>query len=101
MLHHGPFQDRKHLEQIYPLLSRWTQWYLRYRDSNQDGLPEYRRGNEAGWDNATVFDEGQPHRISGPQRIFVRANEGARGCGGRAWDGRRRRASGNNNPISS
>jgi glycogen debranching enzyme len=82
MLHHGPFQDRKHLEQIYPLLSRWTQWYLRYRDSNQDGLPEYRRGNEAGWDNATVFDEGQPHRISGPQRIFVRANEGARGCGG-------------------
>jgi putative isomerase len=60
MLHHGHFQDRKHLEQIYPLLSRWTEWYLRYRDSNQDGLPEYRHGNEAGWDNATVFDEGGP-----------------------------------------
>ena len=60
MLHHGHFQDRKHLEQIYPLLSRWTEWYLRYRDSDQDGLPEYRHGNEAGWDNATVFDEGGP-----------------------------------------
>ena len=60
MLHRGHFQDRKHLEQIYPLLSRWTEWYLRYRDSNQDGLPEYRHGNEAGWDNATVFDEGGP-----------------------------------------
>jgi glycogen debranching enzyme len=23
-------------------------------------LPEYRHGNEAGWDNATVFDEGGP-----------------------------------------
>jgi mannosylglycerate hydrolase MGH1-like protein len=60
MLHHEHFQDRKHLEQVYPLLSRWTKWYLRYRDSNQDGLPEYRHGNEAGWDNATVFDEGGP-----------------------------------------
>jgi glycogen debranching enzyme len=60
MLHHGHFQDRKHLEQIYPLLSRWTEWYLGYRDSNPDGLPEYRHGNEAGWDNATVFDEGGP-----------------------------------------
>jgi putative isomerase len=38
------------------LLARWTEWYLRHRDSNQDGLPEYRHGNEAGWDNATVFD---------------------------------------------
>jgi putative isomerase len=60
MLRHGHFQDRKHLEQVYPLLSRWTEWYLRYRDSNQDGLPEYRHGNEAGWDNATVFDESGP-----------------------------------------
>jgi hypothetical protein len=60
MLHHGHFHDRKHLEQIYALLGRWTEWYLRYRDSNQDGLPEYRDGNEAGWDNATVFDEGGP-----------------------------------------
>jgi glycogen debranching enzyme len=60
MLHKGYFQDRKHLEQIYPLLARWTEWYIRYRVSTQDGLPEYRHGNEAGWDNATVFDEGGP-----------------------------------------
>jgi putative isomerase len=60
MLHNGHFQDRRHLEQIYPLLVHWTEWYLRYRDSNHDGLPEYRHGNEAGWDNATVFDEGGP-----------------------------------------
>jgi hypothetical protein len=60
MLHRGRFQDRKHLEQIYPLLTRWTEWYLHYRASNQDGLPEYRHGNEAGWDNSTVFDDGGP-----------------------------------------
>jgi putative isomerase len=38
MLHHGHFRDRKHLEQIYPLLSRWTEWYLRYRDA-ESGRP--------------------------------------------------------------
>ncbi|HTF65867.1 MAG TPA: hypothetical protein VK638_24570 [Edaphobacter sp.] len=56
--HQRHFQDRRHLEQIHSLLVHWTEWYLRYRDSNPDGLPEYRHGNEVGWDNATVFDEG-------------------------------------------
>jgi glycogen debranching enzyme len=60
MLDHKLFADRKHLEEIYPLLARWTEWYFRYRDSDHDGLPEYRHGNESGWDNSTVFRHGTP-----------------------------------------
>lgn len=60
MFRHGKFQDTKHLQEIYPLLARWTDWYFRYRDSNHDGLPEYRHGNESGWDNSTVFRDGTP-----------------------------------------
>src|SRR5260370_13026695 len=60
MLRNGQFPDNKHLAQIYRPLERWTEWYFRYRDSNHDGLPEYRHGNESGWDNSTVFNDGTP-----------------------------------------
>ena len=60
MFRNGQFPDKKHLAQIYRPLERWTEWYFRYRDSNHDGLPEYRHGNESGWDNSTVFNDGTP-----------------------------------------
>ncbi|NRA39292.1 MAG: hypothetical protein HRU15_14190, partial [Planctomycetes bacterium] len=41
-------------------LIRWTNWWLNHRDSDGDGLPEYRHGNDSGWDNGTVFDIGYP-----------------------------------------
>jgi putative isomerase len=47
-----------HLVQIYDPLCRWTSWWLTYRDSDGDGLPEYNHGNDSGWDNATVFAHG-------------------------------------------
>ena len=53
-----------------------------YRDSNQDGLPEYRHGNEAGWDNATVFDEGGPIESPDLSAYLSVQIEGVRGCGG-------------------
>lgn len=52
---HGSFQDRKHLAEVYEPLERWTEWYFRYRDTNGNGLPEYRHGNESGWDNSTAM----------------------------------------------
>lgn len=49
-----------HLAEAYDPLCHWTDWWLHYRDTNGDGLPEYNHGNDSGWDNATVFAHGVP-----------------------------------------
>jgi len=50
----------KRLKQIYRPLCRWTEWWMRERDYDGDGIPEYHHGNDSGWDNATVYDGGFP-----------------------------------------
>jgi putative isomerase len=61
MIHQYPqFGDRAHLLQIYEPLVRWTNWYFKYRDTNHNGFPEYRHGDESGWDNSTVMLSGSP-----------------------------------------
>ncbi len=60
MMKHGGYKDAKHLAEIYEPLSRWTEWYFKYRDTNGDGLPEYNHGNDSGWDNSTVMLSGVP-----------------------------------------
>lgn len=50
----------EHLAEVYGPLCRWTDWWLSYRDSDGDGLPEYHHGNDSGWDNATLFAHGVP-----------------------------------------
>jgi putative isomerase len=54
------FGDLKHLQQVYEPMVRWTNWYFEYRDSNHNGFPEYRHGDESGWDNSTVMLSGSP-----------------------------------------
>ncbi len=56
--------DRRRLGEIYAPLARWTEWWFTYRDSDNDGLPDYHHGNDSGWDNGTVFDVGLP--VEGP-----------------------------------
>ncbi|MFP4054189.1 MAG: amylo-alpha-1,6-glucosidase [Phycisphaerae bacterium] len=53
-----------HLREIYEPLSRWTNWWVNSRDDDGSGLPAYFHGNDSGWDNATIFDDGGP--IEGP-----------------------------------
>jgi putative isomerase len=60
MMQHGGYTDGAHLAQIYLPLSRWTNWFFQYRDSNRDGLPEYNHGYDSGWDNSTVMLSGMP-----------------------------------------
>lgn len=60
MMRHGVYDDRAHLTQIYEPLSRWTNWFLQYRESRRDGLPEYYHGYDSGWDNSTVMLSGVP-----------------------------------------
>ena len=60
MMQQGKFSDRKHLEEVYGPLAKWTEWHFRYLDSNSNGLPEYDHGFDSGWDNSTVFLKGVP-----------------------------------------
>jgi glycogen debranching enzyme len=48
------------LREIYQPLARWTEWWLRYRDDNGNGIAQYNHGNDSGWDNCTVFDADAP-----------------------------------------
>lgn len=43
------------LEQMYQQIEAHVNFYFRYKDSNQDGIPEYHHGNDSGQDNSTVF----------------------------------------------
>lgn len=48
------------MEQARRWLGAWTNWWLRYRDDDRDGLPSYNHGNDSGWDNATIIGAGPP-----------------------------------------
>ncbi len=61
--------DTEKLRESYDSLVRWTNWWLRYRDDDGDGLPHYHHGNDSGWDNATVFMHGGGVPIESPDLI--------------------------------
>lgn len=44
--------------ELYPCLCRWTEYWFYYHDQDRDGVPEYRHGNDSGWDNSTIFADG-------------------------------------------
>lgn len=50
--------DIKVLKDVYGYLVKWTEWWINYRDSDHDGIPEYPQGCDSGWDNSTIFDIG-------------------------------------------
>ncbi len=52
--------SRERLAEIYPVLARWTEWWLTDRVWPGETLPHYLHGNDSGWDNSTVFDSGAP-----------------------------------------
>jgi len=60
MMENTDYIDCKRLLEIYEPLCRWTNWWLNYRDYDNDGIPQYNHGNDSGWDNSTVFIERPP-----------------------------------------
>lgn len=64
MLKRGLKLDRETMIQAKNKLARWTEWWMRYRDENSNGLPQYNHGNDSGWDNASCFAVGMP--VEGP-----------------------------------
>ncbi|MGF1632802.1 MAG: amylo-alpha-1,6-glucosidase [Phycisphaerae bacterium] len=51
---------RHRLGELYEPMGRWTDWWYRFRDDDADGMCQYHHGNDSGWDNATLFDQGMP-----------------------------------------
>ena len=60
MMAHSSSINNKQLSEVYEPLSKWTEWYFRYRDADRDGLPEYDHGDDSGWDNTTIFVSSPP-----------------------------------------
>jgi hypothetical protein len=50
--------DGEILAAVYGYLEKQLDWWFNYRDEDGDGLPCYAHGNDSGWDNSTVFDNG-------------------------------------------
>ncbi|MCD7035340.1 hypothetical protein LRR81_13935 [Metabacillus sp. GX 13764] len=47
------------LETVFSQMKKHVQFYLKYKDYNQDGICEYHHGNDSGQDNSTVFRDAQ------------------------------------------
>ena len=48
------------LYNLYQALVNWVGWWLNYRDSDHNGVPQYNNPDESGWDDASVFHMGLP-----------------------------------------
>jgi glycogen debranching enzyme len=64
MLKRTDYINEDRLGQIYAPLCKLTDYWMNYRDTDGDGLPEYYHGNDSGWDNSTIFKDGIP--VAGP-----------------------------------
>jgi putative isomerase len=49
-----------HIEKIYDQVALLTEWWYKFRDTDGNGICHYMNGNDSGWDNSTVFDQGVP-----------------------------------------
>lgn len=47
--------DAKDLRYVYDGLAKWCDWFMKYRDDDHDGLPQYEHGDDAGLDDNSVF----------------------------------------------
>ena len=54
---HGRLDEVKKevLEDYYPKLAKWADWFLKYRDDDHDGIPQYEHGDECGMEDTSTF----------------------------------------------
>lgn len=43
------------LEYMYDGYGQWANWFMKYRDDDHDGLPQFDDGDESGYDDASPF----------------------------------------------
>ncbi|MCQ2511914.1 MAG: hypothetical protein MJ092_00785 [Lachnospiraceae bacterium] len=46
---------RETLEYLYDGYGQWANWFTKYRDDDNDGLPQFDDGDESGYDDASPF----------------------------------------------
>ncbi|RFU70551.1 hypothetical protein D0469_06375 [Peribacillus saganii] len=63
MMEKMPFTEEQ-MKLTYQYIEKQINFYLKYKDSNQDGICEYHHGNDSGQDNSTVFS--QPVVVNSP-----------------------------------
>ncbi len=61
------FCEPAQLERMYPILKGIEKYWRLHRVSSDFPLPYYNHGNDSGWDNATVFNDGCP--VSSPDLV--------------------------------
>lgn len=49
--------SEKILNRIYNAMSKQTEWWFKYRDTDGDSIPDYPQGCDSGADNSSVFKE--------------------------------------------
>lgn len=49
------------MREAYGQLAAWTDFWMKFRDDDGNGIPQYNHGYDSGWDNGTPFDVGFPH----------------------------------------
>ena len=59
------------MAEAYDKLEKWTNWWLNYRDHDNDGICEYTHGFDSGWDNATAFCEMPPVELPDLQTFLI------------------------------
>ena len=59
ILRERPLSDAQ-LAEVYEPLAKWTEFWLRHRDRDGNGLCEYDQGCDSGWDNSTAFAVAAP-----------------------------------------
>lgn len=55
------------LAEIFGPLEKLTTYWFDYTDYSGQGMPSYNHGNDAGWDNSTIFAGGVP--VAGPDLL--------------------------------
>lgn len=54
------FWNETRIQEAYPSVARFTDWWLAHRRSEQYDLCYYLHGNDSGWDNGVLLREGVP-----------------------------------------
>ena len=72
----GLKDSRPYLEQLYKPVNRLTEWWYTMRDFDNDGMCQYHHGNDSGWDNATLFDQGYPTESADLAAHLILQSEG-------------------------
>lgn len=56
----GEEKMNKYIAELYNPVAKMTDWWFNFRKNENSELCTYLHGNDAGWDNATAFDQGFP-----------------------------------------